>query len=179
MKKTVRVETKETQDAKIKHLTMAGVMAALITVFTAYVCHIPIGVNGGYVHFGDALIYLTATLLPTPYALAAAAIGGGLADLLTSPMWAPATIIIKMLIVLLFTSKANKLLTLRNVLVTIPAYVITAAGYCLAEYVIFDSWSTLPVSFSQNLIQSLGSAVFFLFLGLALDKAQVKARFLL
>lgn len=179
MKKTVRVETKEKQETKTKHLTTAGVMAALITIFTAYVCHIPIGVNGGYVHFGDALIYLTAALLPTPYALAAAAIGSGLADLLTSPMWAPATIIIKMLIALLFTSKANKLLTLRNVLATIPAYVITAVGYCLAEYVIFDSWSTLPVSFSQNLIQSLGSAVFFLFLGLALDKAQVKARFLL
>lgn len=179
MKKTVRVETKEKQETKIKNLTTAGVMAALITIFTAYVCHIPIGVNGGYVHFGDALIYLTAALLPTPYALAAAAIGGGLADLLTAPMWVPATIIIKMLMVLLFTNKTKRILTLRNVLATVPAYVITAVGYCLAEYVIFDSWSTLLVSFSQNLIQSLGSAVFFIFLGLALDKAQVKTRYMI
>lgn len=179
MKKTVRVETKEKQDTKIKNLTTAGVMAGLITIFTAYVCHIPIGVNGGYVHFGDALIYLAAALLPTPYALAAAAIGGGLADLLTAPMWAPATIIIKMLIVLLFTNKAKRILTLRNVLATVPAYVITAGGYFLTEYVIFDSWSTLLVSFSQNLIQSLGSAVFFICLGFALDKAQVKTRYMI
>lgn len=179
MKKTVRVETKEKQETKIKNLTTAGVMAALITIFTAYVCHIPIGVNGGYVHFGDALVYLAAALLPTPYALAAAAIGGGLADLLTAPMWAPATIIIKMLIVLLFTNKAKRILTLRNVLATVPAYVITAGGYFLAEYVIFDSWSTLLVSFSQNLLQSMGSAVFFICLGLALDKAQLKTRYMI
>lgn len=177
MKEAVSKEIKKTQDSKIKNLTTAGIMAALITIMTAYVCHIPIGVNGGYVHFGDALIYLTAALLPTPYALAAAAIGGGLADLLTAPMWAPATIIIKMLIALLFTGKAKKILTLRNIIATIPAYIITGVGYCLAEYLIFDTWSTLLVSFSQNLLQSVGSAAFFIIIGLALDKAHVKTRF--
>ena len=59
-------------------------MAALITIMTAYICHIPVGTNGGYIHFGDALIYLSATLLPKPYAICAAAIGGGVADLLTT-----------------------------------------------------------------------------------------------
>ena len=49
------------------------------------------GFNGGYIHLGDALIYLAAVLLPAPYAMAAGAIGGGLADLLTAPVWAPAT----------------------------------------------------------------------------------------
>ena len=79
-------------------MTLTGLFAAMITLMTAYICHIPYGANGGYIHFGDALIYIAAVLLPRPYALAAAAIGGGLADLLTAPMWAPATIIIKMLI---------------------------------------------------------------------------------
>jgi len=56
---------------KTKKITITGIMAALITIMTAYVFHIPIGVNGGYVHFGDALIYLAATVLPAPYAMAA------------------------------------------------------------------------------------------------------------
>ena len=86
-------------------ITAAGLFAAMITIMTAYICHIPYGANGGYIHFGDALIYLGAVFLPRPYALAAAAIGGGMADLLTAPMWAPATIIIKMLITLPFTSR--------------------------------------------------------------------------
>ena len=85
---------------KVRYLTMTGLMAALITIMTAYICHVPVGMNGGYLHFGDSLIYLAAVLLPRPSALAAAAIGGGMADLRTAPMWAPATIIIKMLIVL-------------------------------------------------------------------------------
>lgn len=162
---------------QIRYLTITGIMAALITIMTAYICHIPVGVNGGYVHFGDSLIYLAAALLPTPYALAAAAIGGGLADLLTAPMWAPATIIIKMLIALPFTNKATKIITLRNVISTVLAYFISGLGYFVAEYILFENWSVLLVSMSQTFVQSFGSAVVFVLLGLALDKAHVKSKF--
>ena len=69
------------------HLMAAtALFAAAITVMTAYMLHIPIP-TGGYIHLGDALIYLAACLLPAPYAAAAAAIGAGMADLLTAPMW--------------------------------------------------------------------------------------------
>ncbi|MBQ9991160.1 MAG: TIGR04002 family protein [Lachnospiraceae bacterium] len=172
-KEVMAVKTSE----KVRYMTMAGIMAALITVMTAYICHIPVGVNGGYVHFGDSMIYLAAALLPTPYALAAAAIGGGLADLLTAPMWAPATIIIKMLIALLFTNKGKKIITPRNIAACILAYFVTGIGYFLAEYVIFGSWSVLLAAMSETLIQSGGSAVFFIVFGAALDKAQIKNRF--
>lgn len=167
-----------TSMTKIRYLTMTGLMAALITIMTAYICHIPIGMNGGYLHFGDALIYLAAVLLPKPYAFAAAAIGGGVADLLTSPIWAPATIIIKMLIVIPFTNKSAKIVTPRNVVATVVAYFISGLGYFLAEYVLFGSWSVLLVSMSQSLIQSGGSAIFFIVFGLALDKVHIKNRFI-
>ena len=42
----------------LRYVVVAALFAALITIMTAYICHIPVGVNGGYVHFGDALIYL-------------------------------------------------------------------------------------------------------------------------
>lgn len=161
---------------KTQKLTITGIMAALITVMTAYVFHIPIGVNGGYVHFGDALIYIAASILPTPYALAAAAIGGGLADLLTAPMWMPATVIIKMLIVLPFTSKSGKIITKRNLFATLCAYFISGVGYFVAEYLLFETWAVFWISMGQTLIQSVGSAVFFIVLGLALDKSQIKSR---
>lgn len=163
--------------SKVKNLTMTGIMAALITIMTAYICHVPVGVNGGYVHFGDSLIYLAAVLLPRPYALAAAAIGGGMADLLTAPMWALATIIIKMLIVLPFTNKSRKIVTTRNVLATVLAYFISGLSYFLAEYLLFGTWSVLLVSMSQSLVQSGGSAIFFIIFGFALDKVNVKNRF--
>ena len=116
-------------DKKLKNLTFTALLAAMITVFTAYICHIPVGSNGGYIHFGDSLIYIAASLLPWPYAMAAAAIGGGLADILTAPIWAPATIIIKALISIPFTNKSSKIVTAGNVISTIIAFVISATGY--------------------------------------------------
>ena len=162
---------------KTKNLTMAGIMATLTVLMTAYICHIPIGVNGGYIHFGDSVIYLAAVLLPTPYALGAAAIGGGLADLLTAPMWAPATIVIKMLLVFPFTNKSVKILTVRNLVATVIAYLISGIGYFFAEYLLFGTWTVFFVTMAQTLIQSLGSAVVFILIGVALDKAHVKTRF--
>ena len=162
----------------VKYMALSGIMAALILVTTAYIGHIPIGANGGYIHFGDAIIYLTATILPMPYSLVAAAIGGGLADLLTAPMWAPATIVIKMLITLSFTNKSVKIVTFRNVMATILAYFISAVGYWIAEYILFGNGPALYVSMIQNLVQSGGSAIIFIVLGLALEKAHIKDRLL-
>lgn len=164
--------------AKVRYLTMTGFMASLITIMTAYICHVPVGTNGGYIHFGDSLIYLAAVLLPRPYAFAAAAIGGGMADMLTAPIWAPATIIIKMLIVLPFSNKSAKIVTPWNIFATVLAYFISGFGYFLAEYILFGNWSVLFVSMIGSLIQSGGSAIFFVIFGYALDKVHLKKRFI-
>lgn len=173
-----RAAGRELQFSKTRYMTMTGIMASLIAVMTAYVCHIPAGANGGYIHFGDSLIYLAAVLLPRPYAFAAAAIGGGVADLLTAPMWTGATIIIKMLITLPFTNKAKKIVTPRNVFATVIAYLISGTGYFLAEYILFGTWAAYLVSMTGSLIQSGGSAVFFVLFGVALDKIHFKTKFL-
>ena len=44
-------------------ITVTGLFAAMIALMTAYIFHIPYGANGGYIHFGDALIYIAAVLL--------------------------------------------------------------------------------------------------------------------
>ena len=157
-------------------LTMTGLFAAMITVMTAYICHIPYGANGGYIHFGDALIYMAAVFLPRPYALGAAAIGGGMADLLTAPMWAPATIIIKMLIALPFTSREGRILTRRNIAAPFVAAVVSAAGYYLAEGILFGSFIAPLASIAGSAVQSGGSAVIFLLLAAAMDKAHLKSK---
>jgi len=162
--------------SKTSYVTITGIMAALIAIMTAYVCHIPVGVNGGYIHFGDSLIYMAAVLLPRPYALAAAAIGGGLADLLTAPMWAPATIIIKMLITLPFTNQGKKIITVRSVIASVLAYFISGVCYFVAQYLLFGTWAVFFVSMSENLLQSAGSAAVFIIMGIALDKVQFKTR---
>ena len=160
-------------DIKLRYITLAGLFAALLALFTAYILHIPAGPNG-YIHLGDAFIYLAAALLPTPYAMAAGAIGGGLADLLTAPMWAPATVIIKILIVIPFTSKHNKLLAKRNLIAPVIAMLITIIGYYFAELILYGKETAFLVSVTSNSIQGLGSAAVFYILGAALDKAGIK-----
>lgn len=144
---------------------------------TAYVFHIPTPMTGGYIHLGDSLIYLAATILPTPYAFAAGAIGGGLADLLTAPMWTLPTVIIKMLITLPFTSKGHKIINGRNMIAPVFAYLISGTGYYLANNLIFHSGIAFLASFGGSAIQSLGSGVVFIVFGLFLDKAGFKKQF--
>ena len=80
----------------IQLICVTGLFAAMIYVLTAWL-HIPTG--AGYTHAGDGLIYLAASMLPTPYAMAAGAIGAGLADGLSGfVVWLPGTIVILSLI---------------------------------------------------------------------------------
>lgn len=169
---------KKTSSEQIRMICITAIFAALITIMTAYVCHIPDPVTGGYIHFGDSLIYLAATLLPTPYAFAAAAIGGGLADLLTAPMWTLPTIVIKMLITLPFSNKGNKIVTVRNVIAPFIAYAISGMGYYLCSKLIFGHEVAFLTSILGSAVQSLGSGVFFVIFGLVLDKMQFKKRFI-
>ena len=53
--------TGEKRTSKLKYQILTGLMAAMITLMTAYLCHIPTGINGGYIHLGDAVIYLAQT----------------------------------------------------------------------------------------------------------------------
>ena len=39
---------------KLQSLVTAAILAAAITIMTAFLFHVPIGATGGYVHFGDA-----------------------------------------------------------------------------------------------------------------------------
>ncbi len=166
---------------KIRRLTAAGLFAALIYVFTAYL-HIPTG--AGYTHAGDGLIYLAACILPLPYAAAAGAIGGALADGLTGfAVWMPATVIIKSATVLFFSNKGEKILTLRNIMGIIPSLILCVVGYSLYEGVVMArgfSAAAISAAFAQTpayCIQVAASTVLFIAVGLGLDKMHLKKMF--
>ena len=164
-----------TGKGKIYNMTLCGVFAALITIFTAYIGHIPVGVNGGYIHFGDGLIYLAATILPMPYAMLAGAIGGGLADLLTAPVYMIPTVIIKALIVIPFTNRGFKIISKRNLVAPLISFFISATGYYIAEALLFGTKAAVFTSFAGSFVQSFGSMVFFIVLASSLDKLGFKA----
>ena len=159
----------------IQYLCLAALFAALTTALTK----VGVPVGNGVVHLGDAMIYLTGCLLPTPYAMAAAAVGGGLADMLSPfAMFAPATFIIKAAIAALFSAKQATLLSRRNAWMTLPAAAITVAGYYTAELLLYSAdWRAIAAtSIPANLAQALGSAALFFALAATLDKVRLKER---
>ena len=162
----------------ILRLVVTALFAAIICVTTAFLFHIPVGTAGGYVHLGDAFIYLAGAFLPTPYAMAAAGIGSGLADLLTgAPHWAIFTVIIKAAMAACFTSKKDTVLGTRNAIASVGAGLICIVGYYFAEVILFGNWLTPFASMlSGGLFQSGGALVIFLLCGAALDRAKVKTR---
>ena len=162
----------------VQLLAASALFAAIICLTTAYLLHIPVGTAGGYVHLGDTFVYLAGAFLPTPYAMAAAGIGSGLADLLTgAPHWIVFTVIIKAAMAACFTSRKETVLCRRNVLACIGAGVVCIVGYYLAEWMLYGNPLTPLMSIATGgLVQSGGGAALFLLVGLALDRAQVKKR---
>ena len=165
-------------------IVIAAMFAAMIAVMTAFVqIKTP---TGGYVHLGDSMIYLAASFLPLPYAILAAAIGGGIADLLVYPETIIYTIIIKAINAIFFSAKGDKLLTKRNALMTIPSGLVTVVGYSLSKLIrqllAGDSFHSAVVNalwkIPENGIQAIASALIFIVIALALDKADIKKRIL-
>lgn len=171
------------QQKKIYKLCLAGLFAALIAVLTAFV-KIPTGINSGYVHVGDSLIYLSGCLLG-PYGILSSAIGGAFADILAgAPVWAIPTAIIKALNCLPFVivkagykkrNKPFKALNFMTVFMTAVSALITVGGYFIAESLIYSVASavtSIPFSF----IQGLGSAVVFVIVAEVSDKLKIHKR---
>ena len=170
--------TRTAQSEKLKRIVLTGLFSALVFIFTAYI-HVPTG--AGYTHAGDGLIYLAASILPTPYAVVSAVLGGVLADGLSGfPMWIPATAVIKAVTALFFTSKGDKVLTKRNLAAIIPSLIVCVVGYSVYEGVFLAGGlnkAAMTAAFAQTpcyCIQIAASAALYIVSGLAFDKSGLK-----
>ncbi len=168
---------------RLNNLVLTALFAALITVFTAYI-KINTGINNGYIHFGDSLIYLCACLLPVTNVLIGAAVGGAFADLLAgAAVWAPFTAVIKALnaltVALIYRSKLNRnksrILTPASASAGAASGIVTIAGYYIAEGILY-SFPTALTSVPFSIVQAIGSSVIFIIIAAALDKAEFKKR---
>ncbi|WP_419727320.1 TIGR04002 family protein [Terrisporobacter petrolearius] len=168
-------QQKTNVSSKTRTLVSASLFAGIICITIAYFLHIPVGGNGGFVHVGDAFIYLAAVLLPTPYAACAAAIGAGMADILTgSANWALATIIIKPMLVIFFTNRSKKIINTRNIFAAIIAGIVGTVLYMIAEGIMYGSFVSAFVLSLVGLVQPLGSFIVFVVIGLVFDKLKIK-----
>ena len=169
---------------KLRLTVLTAMFAALIIVTTAY---IKIPAPLGYVHIGDSMVYLAASILPAPFGFFAAAIGGAMADLLAGyPQWAFPTAIIKALNVLPFflikllmsnRIKYEKIINSQNILMLIPTTLVTLGGYFVANTLMYDIGAAIA-ELLPNLFQASASGIVFVAAGLSLDAVKFKSKVL-
>ena len=177
------VKAIKTTSAATKTIALSAMFAALVTVTTAFI-KIPTPV-GGYVHPGDSMVYLAASVLPGPFGIIASAVGGALADLISGyPHWAIPTAIIKALNVLPFflcrlalknNPRYRRIINLPNLLMVIPSTIVTLGGYLLAN-AFFHGFAAAFAAVIPNLLQVAVAAVLYVALGLSLDAVQFKQK---
>ena len=174
---------KDKNMTRLKNLVLSALFAALICVATAFI-KFNTGINNGYVHVGDSVIYLAACLLPAPNAMIAAAVGAAFADVLAgAAMWAPFTAVIKALnaltVFLFYRMKANRkkdrILSPLSAAGSAVSGLVTIFGYLLAEGFLY-SFPTALTSVPFSIIQSVGGAIIFVIIAAALDKINFKNR---
>ncbi len=147
-------------------------MAALICLLTA-VLHIP--VPNGYLHCGDAMVYLAAVTLPMPYAVCASAVGGAMADLLSGyPMYIFPTFLIKAAMAFCFAKICEKQAEgthRREITASVVCCVISVAGYWAAAAVLYGNAAAQALeTMPMNLIQGIVSAALYFAVRTALRK---------
>ena len=160
---------------KIRLLVYTALFAAITTVMT--LLHVPVG--NGYVHVGDAVLYLGAIILPFPYGIFAAAIGEGLADVFSGyVIYLGPTLIVKSLNALCFYipfKKHKNIVTLRTIIAICVSSVITVVGYFIAEWLLFNKAAALAY-LPRCYVQPLASLIVFVVVGTALDQTNLFKR---
>ena len=162
---------------KVLNMVYAAVFAAMIFALTRFI-QIPVPGGAGYLHFGDAMIYIVESTLGGPWALLASALGAAIADLTSVfAVYAPISAIVKVLIALPFVlvnKKSEKILTPLTICLTIPSGVITVLGYFLGDLIVNKAYAVADIP--MNIVQAVGSAIIFVVISAAFDAAKLKKK---
>ncbi len=156
----------------LKTTVNAALLAALFIICVSFV-RLPTAF--GFIHFADVFLFLAAYFLPLPAACLTCAVGGALGDIMAGyAVYAPATVAIKILMILLI-NRGKKPLSERNILALLYGLVINVGGYYifnsfLYEGALADGFSAALASVPTDAIQSVVSAVLFVIVATAAEK---------
>ena len=159
---------------KTKKIVMSALLAALVCVATMII-RLPSPL-GGYLNLGDGIVLLCGWLLSPVYGFLAAAIGSGLADILSGyVVYAPVTFVIKGVMALLAFYIAKKMHTrplTAKLVGGIAAEVVMVGGYLLFESCIYGFVPSL-VNVPANAVQGLAGLIIGLLLVRIFEKYHI------
>ena len=179
----------EKSDNTLIFVTTA-MMTAMVMIATTFF-KIPNAM--GYIHLGDGFVLLAAIILPKKYACFAGGVGAGLADIYGCyAVWAPWTLVIKIVMVLIvqlffdfLTKRASNGKHIAKI-AGIPfaelfAYVLavlwTVSGYYIAQGFISGNWIAPVADVPGNVLQAAVGSVIAILVSVTLGKTSLGRSF--
>lgn len=179
----------EKSDNTLIFVTTA-MMTAMVMIATTFF-KIPNAM--GYIHLGDGFVLLAAIILPKKYACFAGGVGAGLADIYGGyAVWAPWTLVIKIVMVLIvqlffdfLTKRASNGKHVAKI-AGIPfaelfAYVLavlwTVSGYYIAQGFISGNWIAPVADVPGNVLQAAVGSIIAILVSVTLGKTSLGRSF--
>ena len=167
-----------------------AMMTAMVMIATTFF-KIPNAM--GYIHLGDGFVLLAAIILPKKYACFAGGVGAGLADIYGGyAVWAPWTLVIKIVMVLIvqlffdfLTKRASNGKHIAKI-AGIPfaelfAYVLavlwTVSGYYIAQGFISGNWIAPVADVPGNVLQAAVGSIIAILVSVTLGKTSLGRSF--
>ena len=171
-------------------LVTTAMLTAMVMIATTFF-KIPNAM--GYIHLGDGFVLLAAIILPKKYACFAGGVGAGLADIYGGyAVWAPWTLVIKIIMVLivqLFFDLLNRRaangghvakiagLPFAELFAYVLAVLWTVSGYYAAQGFIYGNWAAPLTDVPGNVLQATVGAVVAIVVSAALGKTALGKNF--
>jgi len=185
-KKETKKETKRMNEKAYK-ISMTGVMMGLVLVTTMMIrIHVPF--TQGYVHLGDAMIFLAVLVLGRNYGAVAAGFGSALSDLLSGyAYYAPWTFVVKALMAFVvgaaleYMEKKGKFnigkRTPLEILAMLFGGIEMTVGYYISASLMQGNWVTPLYSVPGNIVQFIVGIILATVLAKILYKTPAKKYF--
>lgn len=174
---------------KTNKLVLTALMVCMILLTTMFI-KLPIPFTQGYVHLGDAMIFLAVLLLGTKYGALAAGLGSAMGDLLGGfAIWAPWTFVVKAIMALIMSEfikimmKKDKHyhkimgMPIIEIIGMVLAGIEMVIGYYFAEGFIYGNWATPILGVPWNIGQFVVGIIVATILSTALYKTPAKKIF--
>lgn len=171
----------------VQKIVMAALMMCIVMVATMFI-RVPIPGTTGYVHLGDSMVFLSVLILGWKYGAVASAFGGLLADVMGgAAAWAPWTFCIKGIMAVILGLVVKKLAESEKIsrggfiageaAGMVLAGIFMAAGYYVAEGVMYGNWVSPVIGIPWNIGQFAVGMVIAVVLAEALCRTPAKTFF--
>jgi len=156
----MEVTTKNKQKTNTRDLVETALLIALVFVATRFInIRLPISSNGGLVHLGNTMLFISSIVFGKKKGAIAGAFGMGLFDLLSEwAIWAPFTFIVRGIMGYIIGSiawsngkKGNN--TIINIVGIIISGIWMIFGYYITEVILYGNYITPLGSIPGNITQ--------------------------